>query len=307
MKKSFPEYYPLSKSQKEKLWDSGVFVFDASLLLDLYSYSEDTRNDFLNILEKMGDQVWLPHQFAFEYQKNRLKVIRQGKRAYKDINQKLKSSFEYTKKNIEQRHPFLDISGILKDIQSSVDTAIKQVLATEKRHPNWFVNDTVRKRLDKIFKDKIGAPCKNEEALEQEGAKRYSRGIPPGFEDIKKEDNRYGDWLGWYQIMEMAEKNKKSIVLVTSEQKKDWWLKFEEEIIEPLPELRKEISKNGSQFHMYNMETFLQVAKAKKSTLKEIQEINKKTKELASSDIEMDLQVGDTAESYAEAGSQPEI
>ncbi|HEY0980145.1 MAG TPA: PIN-like domain-containing protein [Candidatus Paceibacterota bacterium] len=303
MKKDFPEYYPLTKLQKEKLWDSAIFVFDASLLLDLYCYSENTRNDFLDILEKMSSQIWLPHQFAYEYQKNRLKIIQQQKRAYADIRQKLQSNFEFTLKNIKDRHPFLNIDNIIKKIKAGIDDAIKEINDAEKKHPNWSSNDTVRRRLDIIFKDKIGEPCKDIEEMERQGAKRNSREVPPGFEDQKKDRNKYGDWFGWHQIMEMAEKNKKSIVLVTSEKKRDWWLKIEDEIIEPLPELRKEISIRGAQFHMYDMETFLQAAKAKKSTLKEIQEINKTVKNLGTSDTETDSQLNDHAITQMGIGS----
>ena len=45
--------------------------FDASALLDLYRMTRTTREEFLSILDRLKDRVWLPHQTGLEYYDNR--------------------------------------------------------------------------------------------------------------------------------------------------------------------------------------------------------------------------------------------
>ncbi|WP_220493433.1 PIN-like domain-containing protein [Pseudoalteromonas sp. SR44-5] len=74
MKDLFPGHFKESQENLREVWDSCVFVFDANILLNLYRYSDATRNEFLSLLEKINDRVWLPHRAAEEYLNNRLSV-----------------------------------------------------------------------------------------------------------------------------------------------------------------------------------------------------------------------------------------
>lgn len=77
MKNNFSEFYCLTDDELKKLWDECIFIFDANVLLNLYRYSQKTSQKLLDVLynEKIKERIWIPHQFAFEYQKNRLEVI----------------------------------------------------------------------------------------------------------------------------------------------------------------------------------------------------------------------------------------
>ena len=123
MKKSFKEYYPLSSEEKKKIWDEATFIFDANILLDLYQYSEKTRKEFLGILDNLSDRIWLPHQFALEYQRRRLNVIEKQFAFYKHVSDQLDKGFNLISHEIkkdQQQHPFLKIDKILKRINSSI-------------------------------------------------------------------------------------------------------------------------------------------------------------------------------------------
>jgi hypothetical protein len=286
MKKSFKEYYPLSSEEKKKIWDEATFIFDANILLDLYQYSEKTRKEFLGILDNLSDRIWLPHQFALEYQRRRLNVIEKQFAFYKHVSDQLDKGFNLISHEIkkdQQQHPFLKIDKILKRINSSIKSVSKEISNSKNKHPNWFEKDPIRDHIDKLFEDKVGFPCKDIENVEKEGSNRFSKKIPPGYEDAKKDNgNPYGDWIGWYQIIEMVKnmQEKKPIILVTNDNKKDWWLKISEKTMGPRPELIKEMLINDTTFYMYTMEMFLKIAtpiyKIKKTTIEEIKEINKK-------------------------------
>jgi hypothetical protein len=50
--------------------------------------------------------------------------------------------------------------------------------------------------------------------------------IPPGYRDKnpKKEGfKKYGDGVLWFQVIDYAKSQKKTIILITDDQKDDWW------------------------------------------------------------------------------------
>lgn len=310
MKEKFAEYYSLESKKKQDLWNTAIFVFDACILLNLYRYSEASRKDFLSTLEKISDRIWIPHQFALEYQRNRLKVINDQAKGYEDVIKKLSEGYQQidnSLKNYDHRHPFIKIKKILSKVKKSIDDGIKETKTKKAKHPDWFKKDPIRDEIDKLFKGKVGEPCDNLDEIEREGATRYAKNVPPGYEDIKKDkkDNsktkKYGDWIGWYQIMQKVEKDKIPIILITGERKEDWWQEIGGKISGPRPELIKEIIQKGVMFHMYTMETFLQYAKpiykVKPATIREVEEVNQKINEDLKLD-ERDIQVPNTEQSY---------
>lgn len=300
MKEKFKEYYLIDKKEKEGMWNEATFIFDACILLNLYRYSEGTRKEFLSILGKISDRIWIPHQFALEYQRNRLGVIEEQERGYDDVAKKLEGAYEDVENKLGKyahRHPFIKIQKILKKLERSINDSIKETKDKKQKHPNWFEKDPIRDEIDELFKDKVGDPCDDLDSVEREGAIRYAKEIPPGYKDIKKDDTdpsktkKFGDWIGWHQILKKAEKDKKPIILVTGEKKEDWWQEIGGKTIGPRFELIKEINGKGVLFHMYTMETFLQYAKpiykVKPNTIKEVKEVNKKIIE----DLESDKRV----------------
>ena len=106
MRTKFPGYFKLSNKEIETLWDKAIFTFDANILLNLYRYSDETREEFLKILEKIKDRVWITHQSAQEFFNNRLNVINQQEKAYEDAISAL-NAIEIEFKNSRQL-PFMD-------------------------------------------------------------------------------------------------------------------------------------------------------------------------------------------------------
>ena len=77
MQDLFPGYFKDSDSDLKKIWNECLFVFDANILLNLYRYSDSTRDEFINLLKKLNSRIWLPNRSAEEYLNNRLTVIDQ--------------------------------------------------------------------------------------------------------------------------------------------------------------------------------------------------------------------------------------
>src|SRR6266566_3130364 len=99
MKKSFPGYQPRTPG---KLWDSCVFAFDASALLDPYRMTRNGRDEFLSILERLKGRVWLPHQAGWEFYDNRLEVIRTGMELHEQIPKRARDAAAFFKKELDR-------------------------------------------------------------------------------------------------------------------------------------------------------------------------------------------------------------
>lgn len=262
MQELFPGYYRPSEENFKKLWDECIFVFDANVLLNIYRYSPKTLKNFLDILERLQDRLWLPHQAAYEYQENRLNVISAQHQPYEDIS-KLIDDLIIRIINAYPRHPFINIRRI-KDLLNEFKTGIEIELNVSKReHRDLITNDDLRDKLDKVF-NKIGTPYNSDQlkTIYSEADKRYQNEIPPGYRDNKKPESRkYGDVILWFQIKDHAKSIKKPVLLITDDRKEDWWLIHKGRTVSPRPELIQEIKNECNiEFYMYESDRFISYA-----------------------------------------------
>ena len=75
MRDLFPGYYIPTETDFNELWREATFAFDASVLLGLYRMTGETRQVFFDVLQKLGDRIFLPNRAAHEYLRNRLTAI----------------------------------------------------------------------------------------------------------------------------------------------------------------------------------------------------------------------------------------
>lgn len=297
MKKKFFEYYNPSENEFEGLWKKCLFIFDTSVLINLYEFSPDVRDEFLDILKANSDRIWIPHQVAKEFQWRRPSVIREQRA----IHQQLKKEFLETEKkfieNIEKSiryHPFIDKKRLEEEIKKSFSNLVAYLKKCEDNYPDLIKNDIVREKIDSLFDGKVGPEFKESEiqGIYLEGAKRYAQKIPPGFADKDAKDNfkRYGDLILWRQIIRHSISSKKPVIFVTNDQKNDWWFTHffqekptEKEILGPRPELIKEFfEETKHSFYMYNPSDFMGASrkylkqKVSDSAIKEVQDVSKR-------------------------------
>ncbi|WP_462176622.1 PIN domain-containing protein [Pseudoalteromonas gelatinilytica] len=262
----FKGYYKTNNKTIKDIWTNGKIIPDANVLLDLYRYSDETREAFLNLLNNHSERVWLPHQAAQEYFQNRPTVINEQSKNYdvtlKNIND-LYSSF-----NQKNRHPFLH-SELLGEVEKLFEKLNKRLENAKKSHINRLNDDEIQEKITKVFGQKVGKPFTQEKLnqLFEEGKARYQSKIPPGYEDAQKNDNerdlvgqqrRYGDLIMWKQIIAFSKENKTPVVLITEDTKEDWWLKPAGRTLSARPELLKEFyDETGQEILVYRTESFL--------------------------------------------------
>lgn len=255
MKNAIKEYIELSPQEKSDLWNTATFVFDTNVFLDLYRYSNKTRDQLLEAFEWLNARIWMPYQVASEFCKDRYEVIGEAKRRFDNIGAEAKKLTENWKKELRLDSNDSDIEELGKYLKTWI---------AKKRDNNYHIfsatDDDVFRRLLNLFDGKAGKPFSAEEKLniEQEGEKRYASKLPPGYKDNKKTENRFGDLLVWKEIISYAKSKDVDIIFVTHDQKEDWWNIIAGETIGPRIELRKEFYKEtGKLFHMYTMTSFL--------------------------------------------------
>ncbi|MEO6232244.1 MAG: PIN-like domain-containing protein [Ferruginibacter sp.] len=266
MKTKFPGYFKLEEKELHSLWENALFAFDANILLNLYRYSDETREDFFKILEKIKDRVWIPHQAAQEFFDNRLSVISQQEKSYEDAIASLNTILKDFENS--RQHPFLS-NKLLSKFSSLTKEICAELNSNKEIHINRIVNDEILEKIQSIFNDKVGDDFKESELgnLITEGEERFKNKIPPGFKDAKKGDiesdtRKFGDFFVWKQINIKSNELKTGIILVTDDRKEDWWVRFKGKTLHPRPELIKEfIALTNQSFYMYQSDRFLEFAR----------------------------------------------
>ncbi|WP_087064180.1 PIN domain-containing protein [Intestinibacillus massiliensis] len=263
MKDSIWEYIDLSKEDKETLWDNGIFVFDANVLLNLYRYSSRTSSILIGALEKLSERIWLPHQVAYEFMKNRCAVIFDVCNKY-DAFEKEAADFLAKAKSLSNLQ---DSDVEIQQLKRALDEWIAQSRSQNIQVKNPGDDLILLKVLD-LFNGRTGNRYDDKKLSEikEMAVQRFAAKMPPGYEDSDKrksdsdDNNAYGDFIVWMQIIDFAIENHKDIIYVTHDQKEDWWYKVKGRIVGPRVELRKEFfEKTAQHFHMYSMNNFIEL------------------------------------------------
>ncbi|BDI53750.1 MULTISPECIES: PIN-like domain-containing protein [unclassified Escherichia] len=291
MRNSFSGFYGISEDSIGTVFTSEntIFIFDANILLTLYRCEEETRNRFFEIWENIKERCWFPHQVCLEYQRNRLKVVKDSRDALEKIPKKIKASINELKKQVfDGEHNqtisrysnlkgeidilFTQIENIVNEFSENHIDARKCNIDFLKKH------DVIRDQIDELTEGRIGSAPQEQsviDALNKSGKIRYKYKIGPGFEDsVDKQssfysfdginyDAEYGDYYVWSQILEyVSGKPGSNVVYVSNDAKSDFYYKIEGKIRGPNESLRSEIKKHGAaEFLLQNVDTFLHHAK----------------------------------------------
>ena len=274
MKNKYMEYIDIPSAKKTEICLTGQFVFDTNVLLNLYRFSEKTRNAFIQAIKAKKAQVWMPDHVAYEFLKNRCSVIYETIDNIDKVDKDADSFIEFCKNTFKIPD---------KDSINKLGTPIHKWISETKK-TNLVVmdpsNDAILKEIYEIFDKKVGPPYIGDALSEviKEGEDRYARKIPPGYKDANKktesdDDNKYGDFIIWKQIIDYSKNIDKDIIFITDDNKEDWWQKTRGRTCGPKYELKREFyEKTNRKIIFYNTESFIQYcgSTADKEITKEI-------------------------------------
>ncbi|MFZ6772317.1 PIN-like domain-containing protein [Undibacterium sp. SXout7W] len=306
MKKSFAGFYAPSEAEFQKLWEEGTIIFDANVLLDLYRYPKTAREEFIAALEKLKDRFWIPHHVALEFQRNRLSVISNEKKSTEDAYKYASTLISDVQKKIDslqidKRGLNISAEELIESLHKANTKFIDAAKAAHDQQLDISSSDPIREKIDFLFAEKVGSCPANQEALDKlmhGGDERYALKIPPGYKDEGKGKNpneatfifnklkygrKFGDLIFWRQLINYAKENKvKGVMLITADNKEDWWHNEFGRTIGPHPELTHEIMSeaNVEIFWMYSPSNFIRHAsnridaKVSDASVKEIEDVS---------------------------------
>ncbi len=249
MPERFQHLFDLPKSVFDEVKSVGTIVLDTNVLLDFYRLPEKQREDLFSILKskKIFPRLWFPYQVAHEFFSDRKIVIcdqlNKANKAVKKLEEALKQLNDNLNE-IGDKHYFIDINNIESKINRVLKREIVKITKGHSEYEMLLKEDTVLSKIKPLMGNRINDPiadlhdnsCNN--TFLEEAKKRHEKQIPPGFKDNSK-DFAFGDNIIWEEILRHNEKLKKHLIFVTSDNKEDWWKKYNGKL-ECHPLLRKE-------------------------------------------------------------------
>ena len=268
----FEAYRTPADADYRSVLTSGMVVPDANVLLNLYRYNEQTRNDLLSALSKVRQCLWVPHQVMCEFWRNRERVLQDPRDTEKTENE-LIAQRERTIAIIRSwanrvRLPQEDQSDLSAALAEAFDSAIEGVRRLADDNATEFSRDTNRdpvlSKLESLLRDRVGDPFSAGQYKEvlAEARRRGEAKIPPGYKDFGKGGDWFaGDYLIWAQILTMVRRSPKDVIIVTGDAKDDWWRRERGELRGPRPELAEELrAAAGVKLFMVRPESLLELA-----------------------------------------------
>ena len=185
MKDLFPGHFKDSEEQLQETWQTCIFAFDANILLNFYRYSDSTRNQFFQLLEKIKDRIWLPHRVAEEYLNNRLSVIEQQEKSYDDTIKSIQS-LQDDLDNARQ-HPFVS-QETMQSAFHMFDTLREELRNNKKTHTDQILNDEIKEAISSTFTERVGSPYKKSDLdkLISDGEQRYKQKNTTRIQGLRK-------------------------------------------------------------------------------------------------------------------------
>ena len=291
MKNKFYGYYKPSKETFDALWENALIVLDANILLDFYRLSKSTCDDLFEVLKTLEDRIWIPYQAAYEYHKNIVTVV---KSQIKQNDEALIALNNFRKFFDNKRsYPFLTES--LNKRTTKLTEELETFLQEQKEDLLKIIFEkSVKDDICDFFEGKVGEGFSDEQlkSYYKEAEDRYKSNIPPGFKDSEKNgNNKYGDFIIWYEIMSKASKDNKDILFITDDVKCDWYVEINGKRIGPHPSLLNEFKqKTNHEIYMYSLDGFLNYAKERKIKVKgkTIEEVKERKSKIVWDDATLD-------------------
>lgn len=270
----FLEYSTPSDIDYREVLRNGLVVVDTNVLLNLYRYHPTTRQDLLQILDALGPRLFIPHQVACEFWKNRESTIRVSAEDTAQLKSLLSGECSQSIQSLETWANRVALpGGSLDELGRSLRIAYDELAARVDEYSQENLRlealdtntDPVLERLATVLGGRVGQPLSPEEldVARGEAERRIAAEEPPGFADSDKMgDARYGDYFLWKELLREATTRRSDVLLVTGDVKEDWWRREKGETRGPRLELSRELaSTTGGRLFMLRPANLLARAK----------------------------------------------
>jgi hypothetical protein len=163
MKKTFFGYYRPNNDEFSELWKNCVFILDTNVLLDLYRYPKEARDDLIKVLRLISDRLWVPYQAALEFHENRLAVIAEQVKKYEDVKKVLTDHQNQLRGDLDnlqlrKRHSTIDPEVFLEKIGNAFKEFQDELAKLKIVQPDVFSDDTLGDEINTLLEGKVGLP-----------------------------------------------------------------------------------------------------------------------------------------------------
>lgn len=265
----FEAYKTPSDDDYSEVLTQGLIVLDSSVLLNLYRYAQQTRNDFISVLRSFGNRIFVPHHVMIEFWRNREAVLKDPLGWQTTAN----NLANYREQSLNLIRNWTRQTGLAQEsinefsetLEIAFQDVIGKVALIAREEGIGFANNTdadpVLAELEPLLQGCVGEGL-SENDYEQavsEARRRAGARIPPGYMDAAKTaDRAAGDYLIWLQVIHEAKTRKRDVLLVTGDVKEDWWRRERGELRGPRPELVREIKQEADvRLFMFRPESLL--------------------------------------------------
>jgi PIN like domain len=209
----FDAYRTVTNDDYRSLFASGLIVLDTNVLLDLYRYHPETRQELLNVLNQLRERLWIPNQVMTEFWAGRESVLEDAS----DITSTVGALDKLGEQYMSRVREWTNRAGLREQTadslveisRSAFDATIGKIrsLADDKalKMAEDTAKDSVVIRLESILQGRVGNPLSVERkraAINKEAPQRFADRRPPGYMDAnKKNGNPVGDYLIWIETL----------------------------------------------------------------------------------------------------------
>ena len=250
------------------VWLNAIIVLDANVLLNIFRFAPHKSRELLKTLEGLSIQIWIPRQFWYEYKSILPTISTEIKQEYLENKDGFQHLHNKSLKKIEHitartRYEFNpQISSLLDQANALF---VEEVTTFRSEHSTWLRGSNIEFQVEQHFASKVGDPLPDSLRADIPLIWQYrlDQNIPPGLKDHEKpEPNRYGDLIGWLQIIRHAVGRGRPVIMVTDDVKADDWFVLRNGVPSgPPPELARELyDEAGVELYMYTSEQFMRHA-----------------------------------------------
>jgi hypothetical protein len=251
----FVGYKIASTAELDTALREAVVAIDANVLLDLYRFRPQTSQDLINILKSLDDRLVIPHQALREFWRHRQRSQGSPRGATKTATDALAKSGRsmgdalatWAKAVGVDDDEVSDLTARVDDFLDALKSELQQVLHDADAERG---GDPILDQLEELLAGRVTQPLNPEEWAEcvAEATRRIEAEEPPGYKDVDKQDGDSpeggaGDYLVWYQATRYAKDQSRDLLIVTRDEKEDWWWRQQSDFIGPRPELTLEYHK----------------------------------------------------------------
>ncbi|MEV5576631.1 PIN-like domain-containing protein [Spirillospora sp. NPDC052269] len=245
----------LTEAERRGFFADGTIVLDANVLLDLYQYTPNTRQQLLAVLGQVSSRLWMPYQVGLEFVRGRAGVIQKRIDALHNAPKRVSAKFgeawsrigdavaeatklleEYAGNQAADGLDELITESQFKELMDPWRTELIDRIKRAKDEGDFgsttFTQgqDTLLPQIAALYGDRVGEPPDDSllrARVELATSFRFPNKIPPGFADSGKETDlgAAGDFLLWEELIAHAQVFPPGarVVLVSRDTKQDWY------------------------------------------------------------------------------------